>query len=363
MNARLWSRDAESMQGNPRKEPTVPHCARRLARLSFTIAPRPNPAQESRTVAYIRKYRDGWRAEVQRHGMRASYAAPTKREAQQWALKKEAEFDSLKGSGGMTLDQAAGKYVASYSSQKAPGAAEWETRRFTELAAYLGGETHLSTITSARIGDWRDFRLQTVSGSTVIRDANLFRNLFQVAVDEWKVLRENPFKGVKMPEPNPPRQQVWPWQLIKRVLRAPNRNAREVETIKAFHIALHTGMRLNEILAAKVVGKVAVVVRDKNSGKASPPVKIPLARKGAALLTKYQPFMIDAANASATFSDMTDELLIDGLTFHDTRATALTLLSRRVDVMTLARISRHKNLKILMDTYYRETAEQIAARL
>jgi hypothetical protein len=31
--------------------------------------------------------------------------------------------------------------------------------------------------------------------------------------------------------------------------------------------------------------------------------------------------------------------------------------------MTLARISRHKNLKILMDAYYRETAEQIAARL
>jgi hypothetical protein len=32
-------------------------------------------------------------------------------------------------------------------------------------------------------------------------------------------------------------------------------------------------------------------------------------------------------------------------------------------VMTLARISRHKNLNILMETYYRETAEQIAARL
>jgi integrase len=156
---------------------------------------------------------------------------------------------------------------------------------------------------------------------------------------------------------------VWPWQLIKRVLRAQNRNDREVQTIRAFHIALHTGMRLNEILAAKVVGKVAVLERDKSSGKASPPVKVPLARKGAALFARYQPFTINADNASATFSDLTDELLIDGLTFHDTRASALTWLSRRMDVMTLARISRHKNMKILMDTYYRETAEQIAARL
>jgi hypothetical protein len=39
-------------------------------------------------MAYIRKYRDGWRAELQRHGIRASFAAPTKREVQQWALRK-----------------------------------------------------------------------------------------------------------------------------------------------------------------------------------------------------------------------------------------------------------------------------------
>jgi len=40
-----------------------------------------------------------------------------------------------------------------------------------------------------------------------------------------------------------------------------------------------------------------------------------------------------------------------------------TLLARRVDVMTLARISRHKDLRILLNTYYRESAEDIAARL
>jgi hypothetical protein len=44
-------------------------------------------------MAYIRKYRDGWRAEVQKHGIRASHAAPTKREAQAWALQKEAELE------------------------------------------------------------------------------------------------------------------------------------------------------------------------------------------------------------------------------------------------------------------------------
>jgi integrase len=197
----------------------------------------------------------------------------------------------------------------------------------------------------------------------VIRNFSVLRSLFRDATDEWKVLKTNPCKGVKMPEHGPPRHQVWTWKLIKRVLRAENRNAREIETIRAFHISLHTGMRLSEILGATLVGKVAVLQRDKGSGKASAPVKVPLARKGALLFAKYQPFTIRADIASATFSDMTDELLIDDLTFHDARASALTWLSRRVDVMTLARISRHKNMKVLMDTYYRETAEDIAERI
>lgn len=363
MNASDCFHDEAILEGCPRNQRRRPHCSAALDRLSFKIAPRTKPAQESRTVAYVRKYRDGWRVEVQKNGQRASFYAKSKREVQAWALKKEAELDSLKSSKGMTLAQATAKYVATISRDKAPGASEWEERRFAELCEHLGEDTKLAAIDSARIGEWRDFRLQTVSASTVIRDASLFRNLFNVAIDEWKALQVNPFKGVRLPDHNPARHQVWPWRLIKRVLRAENRNAREMQTIRAFHIALHTGMRLNEILAARVVGKVAILERDKLSGKASPPVKVPLARKGAQLFAKYQPFTITPATASATFSDLTDELLIDGLTFHDSRATALTLLSRRMDVMTLARISRHKNLKTLMETYYRETAEQIAARL
>ena len=62
----------------------------------------------------------------------------------------------------------------------------------------------------------------------------------------------------------------------------------------------------------------------------------------------------------ALFSLLLDELLIDGLTFHDSRATALTLLSRRMDVLRLARFSRHRDINILMNTYYRATAAQIS---
>ncbi len=313
-------------------------------------------------MAYIRKFRNGWRAEVQKHGERTSKVFETKRDAQKWALETEAQLDAANGSAGMTFGQASEKYLATVVPEKADSALDWERSRIAEMLEFFGPNTPLVHITSIRLGEWRDERQRHVSGSTVIRQFSILRSLFRTATVEWKVLSSNPCVGVRMPEHNPARHQLWEWQLIKRVLRS-QREGRMLEVVHAFHIALHTGMRLNEILAAKVVGRVAILARDKNSGKASAPVKVPLARKGAELFRLYQPFTISPDHASAMFSRLTRELLIEDLTFHDSRASALTWLSRRVDVMTLARISRHKNLKILMETYYRESIEDIAARI
>jgi integrase len=309
-------------------------------------------------MAYIRKLGDKWQAQVERHGMRPSASFDTKIEAQTWGRDKEIELDALKGSKGKTFSAATAYYLKTVSPQKVD-AVEWETRRFAAMQAFFGPSKPLAKITSAEIGQWRDKRLETVSGSTVLREANLLRNLFKLAHDEWKWISHEPFKGVKLPDHNPARHQVWTWRLIKRVLRA-NRQGKTLEVIRAFHIALHTGMRLSEVLAARLDGKVALLPKAKG---VKGPVKVPLARKGAKLLAQYSPFSVGPNEASTLFSELCRELLIDGLTFHDSRGSALTWLSRRFDVLTLARISRHKDLKILMNTYFRETPEQVAARL
>lgn len=51
------------------------------------------------------------------------------------------------------------------------------------------------------------------------------------------------------------------------------------------------------------------------------------------------------------------------LHIHDMRAEALARLARKVDVFTLSRISGIKDLQMLNERYYRERADQIAARL
>lgn len=307
-------------------------------------------------MAYIRKYRDSWRAEVERHGIRATKVLPTKREAQAWALAKEAELDRLKGSGGKTLGDAVDKYLKTVSVTKRNPL--FEQRRFAAFVDYFGEHTYLVDITSEGIGEWRDERLKTVAGATVLREANLYRNLFTVAKDEWKWITENPFKGVRLPDQVEARHQRWGWKAIKRVLRA-DRDRKMGEVIRAFHIALHTGMRLSEILTGEqdLKRKVYRLPRTKTTGY----VEVPIPRKALKLLP-YS-FTVGANEASALFSRLVKQLQLGDLHFHDARATALTLLSRKVDILTLSKISRHKDLRMLSEVYYRETPEEIARRI
>lgn len=318
-------------------------------------------------MAYIRKFRDGWRAEVQRHGHRASHVAPTKREAQAWALKKEAELDALKGSGGETFGSAAEKYLTTVSKDKADPA--WEKRRFDAFMGYFPPETKLASITTANLGEWRDWRMtgdathRPVSGGTVLREINLMRHMFSLARDEWKWIQTSPFTGLRMPEDNDPRTQVWRWQQIKRVLRA-DRDGKTAEVIRAFRIALHTALRLKEVLEgrydpARRVMLLGGSTRTKGDGRKL--VEVPVPRRAHKLFPVK--FTVGPNEASALFCTLTEQLLIEDLTFHDSRATALTLLARRMDVMTLARISRHKDLNLLLRTYYRESADDISARI
>jgi len=190
-------------------------------------------------LAYIRPHRDGYRAEVEKHGMRASKTFATKRDANAWAIRKEAEFEALKGSRGRTFLWARTHYVQTVSSRKSAGSSEWEERRLAAMAEFFDDSTLLASIDSERIGQWRDHRLLTVSGSTVQREANLLRNLFTVAADEWKCIPSNPFRGVRLPEHAPPRQAVWGWREIRRVLRAP-RSGKTLEVIRAFSPVLAT---------------------------------------------------------------------------------------------------------------------------
>jgi len=179
-------------------------------------------------------------------------------------------------------------------------------------------------------------------------------------------MEHDPFRGVKLPSESQPRQQRWTWQLIKRVLRAGQQSGEKTrEVTEAFHIALRTAMRLQEVLQAPPVfdkrRRVVELWKTKTTAQGVK-VEVPVGRIAAKLLDRPA-FVVSPNEASTLFAKLTKQLCIEGLTFHDSRATALTHMAKKVPVEVLAKVSRHKNISLLVNTYYRPTVDEIARRL
>lgn len=309
-------------------------------------------------MASITEHKGKWRAQVYVKGTRASAVWDTRREAMAWAVRKEAELSASRVAG-HTFDDAADKYVAEVSPQKS--SPQWETRRLLVMREAFRGMA-LSSIDAPDIARWRDMRLATVTGSTVNREVNLLRHVFRVARDEWRWMDHDPFKGVALPKENEPRTALWGWREIRRVLRAGQESGGKTgEVADAFHISLRTAMRLKECLAAPEHYNPktrTVTLSDTKTGRRV----IPIGKRAGKLLERPA-FKVEANEASTLFAKLTKRLMIDGVTFHDARATALTHLARQVDVLTLARVSGHRDIALLNAVYYRESVSDVAQRL
>lgn len=320
---------------------------------------------------YIRAYANGkFRCEVEKLGVRESQLFDTKGEARRWGAQRELEIEAEKTGRGVTFGQVAGRYLREVSTKK-KSAVEWETRRMGYFREFFGESTPILTITRKTVAKWRDKRLETVSGSTVNREANLLSNLFRKARLDWEYIQANPMEGIDWPKEAEPRDVLWTGPQIIKVLWY-CRSSQGVKTQQcgiAFHIALRTGMRAKEVLLARKDGNVAVI-DDSKTTKKGKRITIPLTREGRRVMDRYGavPWQLDSNELSVLFHKACLQCgvrreSVDGPTFHDARATALTWMARKMPVEHLQRISRHRDVNTLLRTYYRATNEQIAARL
>lgn len=318
----------------------------------------------------ITPYSGGYRVQVYVKGVRDSKTFERKRDAQIWGAQREQELRATSVIGAATFEQAAQRYIRDVCDKKDGGA--WEKLRLNRMIEHFGS-MRLSDIGAPQIAAWRDSRLagdgkhKAVSGSTVVRESNLLRNLFTLAREEWRLMDHKPFAGVRLPDEAEPRHQTWQWQKIKRVLRrlghvsgkAPQTKGQEVAL--AFLISLSTSLRAAEVLRVgpATYNEVARVIVVKAKGKLRS--EIPVPRRAAKHCARAR-FTINSKSLDVLFRKARDATMAGDLTFHDGRATALTLLARRVDLLTLARISQHSDLRMLQ-RYYRESSADIAARI
>ena len=213
----------------------------------------------------------------------------------------------------------------------------------------------------------------------VIRELNTIKNAFRIANERWDWMSHNPFKGSKKIAVPPSRDRILTWSEIRTLLKQfyyPPKSFEEMnkteETGVIVMIALRTALRQGEILQ---LGKdnvdfqkgVITLTQHKTLHKTGKPRVVPISLKTIKLLSKLPKrekfFSIVSGTLDTTFRKKRDKAGLKDLHFHDTRATALTMLSRYLDAMDLAKVSGHRDLNILLNTYYREKPEDIAKKM
>lgn len=319
------------------------------------------------------------RVRLNQHDVTKSFR--TKIEAQRWAARVETEI--LDGSLGRVPRKLFAEILERYrvSVSVTKDGYRWEDVRIKKLMRDPIAKVQNQELGPGHLSDWRDRRLAEVSGSTVNRELNLISAICSEAV-AWGWLARNPASKLRRPKSNPPRTRRISETEIERLLLCfgvgPGPGFSGTARARAglaFLFALETACRAGEICALEWADidsdrRVATIAsRTLGARKSFFSREVPLSSAALGILGRLGPpgsgkaFGLTAQVLSTTFRTVRIEAMIEGLTFHDSRAEALTRMSKTFDCMQLARISGHRSLKVLHETYYRETASEMASRL
>lgn len=327
-------------------------------------------------MASFRQRGDAWRAEISVNGTRESATFDTKAQARAWASKRETELRELSRGKlpDYTLKNAIERYMTEVSPKKK--GCDFELKRFT---AFLRDypklcNKQIAKITTDDLVYWRDDRLKQVQVATVRREGNLLSAVFTVARREWKWLHESPMADLRMPPPPAHRDRRISDDEIERLCLAADWHESQPinstqQIIVAFLIAIETAMRAGEIRGLtwnRVFLKERYVTLEetKNGTKRH----VPLSRRAVELfgymkgLDDKRVITVNDSSFDTLWRKLRDRCEIDDLHFHDSRHEACTRLARKLEVLDLARMIGHKDLRSLM-VYYNATASEIANRL
>jgi integrase len=311
-----------------------------------------------------------WRHRIMVNGKRVSGTFDTKAAALKWESYQRMRL----GEGAAititeTCADAFRRYELEVSKRKR--GYKWEAGRLAAMASSPLGKVPIAQLNASHIAAWRDRRLREVQGGTVTREMNLLSHVFSVARKEWKWIAMSPTTDVARPRSNPPRDRRISQEEIERICVSLNwrhdavgvtPQTKQQRIALAFLFAIETAMRAGEICALRegdVTGSVARLRHTKNGF----PRDVPLSPRAVEIWAMVPTgFEISTGSLDAMFRVARDKAQVEGLTFHDTRHEAITRLAAKLNVLDLARMVGHRDIKQLQ-TYYNASAADIAKRL
>jgi integrase len=233
---------------------------------------------------YKRRYKDGtlskdWYINYRIHGKQYKRKiGPNKKLAEQVLMDielKQAKGDYLGVYEEKKIPFAdfAREYLAFAESTKAPSTYAGNVREMQRLMRVIDG--YLPKLTTAILEKYKVQRSQEVKAGTVNRELALLKHMLTKAVD-WGYLKQNPARAVKLLKEPPGRLRYLEAEDIQRLLEACD-DPQTPYLRPIVIVALHTGMRLGEILGLRwgdldLRHRLISITRTKNNERKAIPI-------------------------------------------------------------------------------------------
>lgn len=317
-------------------------------------------------MATFEKHGKLWRAKVRKWGPKIQQSFPTKALAEAWAAREEYNRACIRA--GQIPNKTLGEVFDEYE-KKAPS----EKPRIARLRAQLEPTTKLQKVSASMFMEWQEKRLASVSEASVLRERKALNAALNYAVDKLGWLQSNPLKQLDTLRDGKPKTLKWTDDQVKAFcISAGYEEGKECITdtsrvAAALLFGLETAMRSSEICRAvrqDVTDRVLHIPKSKNGSERF----VPLSQKALAILAQLPKiddriFALGDSSRDALFRKIRDRAALTDIDFHAARRTALTRLAKIYDVLTLAKISGHKDIRILLKHYYAPDMQEEAKKL
>jgi integrase len=187
-------------------------------------------------------------------------------------------------------------------------------------------------------------------------------------------LHNNPVSKISKPSEAPPRNRRISQDEINTILNICEYTHSQTPTTKRHYVAwcflfaVETAMRAGEIIGMQwinVYDDFIVLPDTKNGSKREVPL-LPSAIELISLvkgIDKNKVIPLSSDSLKNIFARIVKQANIQNLTFHDTRHEAITRLAQLLDVKDLSKVTGHKDINVLVNTYYNPTASELAEKM
>lgn len=253
---------------------------------------------------------------------------------------------------------------------------KFETLRIQNFLKAKLAKIALAELRPIHFAEYRDKRLKEVSPDTVLRELGILSGICNIAVKEWGLLPDNPLKKISKPQAAAPRKRRPSDDELNAIAEKLGYAAdKPLDTVKArigamVWFAVFTAMRSGEMCSLTWQNidfkkRLAHLPKTKNGHERD----VPLSNSALEILAQLRGihdtlvFDVQDETRDTLFRKARDECGIKDLHFHDLRREALTRMSKKVPVELLAKISGHRDLRILLNTYYAPDMADVASML